>query len=262
VTKLTASFVVLALLLCAACEQAKPPAVASARAAPAPATATPVLTEQKFRAGMAIDGVKQVVYRDEAGAEIGFDRFLAAVTGGRSFKKEVEGDHSLAILTINPVESAATVAPPRNAALAIPVASAMPALTRSDLSGTRHRLDDGQRYTLLSFFFAECVPCIREIPALNALQARRRGNLQMLSVTFDDRQAAQEFVGKRGLQLPVIAGAQAYIGALGVTSYPTLVLVSPEGRLIGARTAFNSAASVDAGVKDLEDWLASFGVRS
>lgn len=260
-TKLTASFVVLALLLCAACDQAKPPAVASAGAAPATA-ATPVLTEQKFRAGMAIDGVKQVVYRDEAGADIGFDQFLAAVTGGRSFKKEVEGDHSLAILTINPVESGVTVAPARNSALAIPVASAMPALTQSDLSGTRYRLDDGRHYTLLSFFFAECVPCIQEIPALNALQARRRGNLQMLSVTFDDRQAAQEFVGKRGLELPVIAGAQAYIGALGVTSYPTLVLVSPEGRLIGARTAFNSGASVDAGVKDLEDWLASFGVRS
>lgn len=257
-----ASTLVIAALACfgSACDQQPQRAVTAEKTPGAPAQA-PALTEHKFRSGMLIEDVKNVVYRDENGADISFDKFVSAVTGGRSFKKEVEADKSVAVMTINPVEAAPNVERHKNAALSIPVASEMPPLKHADISGKLYALNNGKHYTLLSFFFAECVPCIQEIPQLNALQERGK-KLQLISVTFDDRATARRFVSERGLKLPVVADAQAYIDALGVKTFPTLVLISPEGRLVGARTSYKTASTLEAGLRELEDWLSSFGLQT
>jgi thiol-disulfide isomerase/thioredoxin len=263
--RLTASLVVISFaLICSACRQQSPEAVADANppaAAAKPAAAKPAMSEKAFREGMQVTDVKELVFKDENGSVISFDVFIGAISAGRSFAKVVEGDKSLAEFTINPPEAKAPVTQKKNAALAIPVASEMPEIGSSDISGNLHALKNGEHYTLLSFFFHDCVPCIQEIPQLNALSARAK-QVQLVAVTFDDKATAERFVRERGLKLPVVAGEQDYIDALGIKTYPTLVLVSPDGGLVGSRTSYQPAENEEAGVKELEDWLSSFGVQS
>jgi thiol-disulfide isomerase/thioredoxin len=259
--RLTASLVVVLLaLICNSCSQQAPEAAADANP-PAEAAKPAAMSEESFREGMQVAEVKKVVYKDENGSVVSFDNFIASVSAGRSFAKIVEGDKSLAEFTINPPEARAPATHQENAALAIPVASEMPEIPSSDISGNLHALKNGEHYTLLSFFFHDCVPCIQEIPQLNALSVRAK-QVQLVAVTFEDKAVAQRFIRERGLKLPVVAGEQEYIDALGIKTYPTLVLISPDGRLVGSRTSYKPAANEEAGVKELEDWLSSFGVKS
>ena len=259
--RLAASLVLVSLaLICNACNQQAPEAVADAKPHAAAAKRA-AISEQTFREGMQVADVKQVVYKDENGSVISFDKFIASVSSGRSFAKVVEGDKLLAEFTINPPETKAPATQQKNAVLTIPVASEMPELKSSDISGNLHPLNNGEHYTLLSFFFHDCVPCIQEIPQLNALSARAK-KVQLVSVTFDDKTTAERFVRERGLKVPVVAGEQEYIDALGIKTYPTLVLVSRDGRLVGSRTSYQPTADEEAGLKDLEEWLSSFGVKS
>ncbi len=226
-----------------------------------PADAAKTMPEAEFRKGMMLDDVKQVIYLDVDGSKLDYAAFMSKVDAGASFNKGVNGDKSVATLKINE-EKAPTVSLESliHPALAIPVAGMMPALKHADLSGKKFDLGDGKHYSLLSFYFSECVPCIQEIPELNELKAQAP-NLQVISVTFDDKATAQQFVKRRGLQWPVASGAKDFIDALGIKSYPTLVVVSPDGRLVGSRSAYVVSDDKDKQPTALKDWLASLSVK-
>lgn len=227
---------------------------------PAPRTST--LTEAEFRQGMAVGDVKQIQYIGDGGEKLAFADFIAKVQGGRSFKKVVEGDKSLAVMTINP-KGAVGPAPKENGGstppLKIRISAELPPLPTKDLGNSPHVLANGRHYTLLAFFFADCVPCIQEIPALNAL-AGAQGRLQVVAVTFETRRVASAFARQRGLKTAIVADAQAYIDALGIKVYPTLLLVSPEGRLMGVRRTDQVANHADAGLAELKSWIDAFGL--
>ena len=87
------------------------------------------------------------------------------------------------------------------------------------------------RYTLMSFYFATCAPCVAEIPALNALQARMP-ELRLAAVTFDDEATSRRFVQDHGLRWPVYAQASSFLQALGVKSFPSFALLNPAGKLL------------------------------
>lgn len=56
--------------------------------------------------------------------------------------------------------------------------------------------------------------------------------------------------------MPVIADAQTYIDTLGISLYPTLVLISPEGRVVAAK----QSAGEPAGTEPIDGWLQSVGL--
>lgn len=209
-----------------------------------------------------LEDVQSIRYLDRAGKPIGFEAFVEALMVGEAFSKQVDADHRSATLQLKEKPAATTAAKQKATSLSVPVGGQMPepgALT--DLAGQAHRLANGKHYSLLSFFFSECVPCIQEIPDLNALDTRS-AQLKVLSITFDDRKQARMFVDKRGLKTAVIADAQAYIDQLGIRGYPTLVLVSPEGRLVAVKSGYMIKMG-DKGehLAQLANWLADAGVK-
>jgi peroxiredoxin len=140
--------------------------------------------------------------------------------------------------------------------LAIHVGQTMPAKTLADLDGITRRLGGpGRKPVLLSFFFAECAPCIQEIPELNAF-AKANKDVDVVAVTFDAVADTKNFVGTHKLHWPVVANASKYIDKIGVTAYPTLALVSPEGKLLALRSGglitTGSRRTMDS---KLEDWV-------
>lgn len=193
----------------------------------------PSMSEASFRSGMALDAYAKIEYRDEDGKAIDFDAFLKAVAAGKSFSTIKESDHSLATVKVGGGTD------PGRKSVAQVLAAGMP-LPATDagmrtLDG-RAFVDAGLRghRTLLSLFFSECVPCIAEVPALNAF-AKAHPGVPVYAVTFDDAATAREFVDKRGLEVPVVADAQAYLDRMHVNTYPTLLLVDAQGKIAAVR---------------------------
>ena len=67
------------------------------------------------------------------------------------------------------------------------------------------------------------------LPAFSALHPE----FGTIAVTFDSAQDAKSFSLKRKFNWPLLADAQGFIDAVGITVYPTMVLVGPDGRIVG-----------------------------
>lgn len=224
-------------------------------------TSTGTMSEADFRKGMAIDDIQHVQYHDTDGQELTFSQFIAVVQAGRSFSKTVNPGKSLAVLTINKKDESGLSSSAGSDQLSFKVGDELPAIELRDLHGNLNVLANGKKYTLLSFFFDGCVPCIQEIPALNAL-AGESANTKIISVTFDSSEVAEKFASQRGLKTSIVPNAQGYIDAIGVKVYPTLLLVSPEGRLVGVRSSYEVPSGQQSAVENLKAWIASLGLKT
>jgi thiol-disulfide isomerase/thioredoxin len=131
----------------------------------------------------------------------------------------------------------------------------MPKAAFVDIAGVRHNVGGlSEKPIVLNFYFAECLPCIAEIPHLNAF-ARANHAVEFLAVTYDSAAKARAFVAKRGLTWPVVADAKRYTTKIGVPSYPTFALVSTSGKLIAVRGGLPPS---DVGYQTdstLENWV-------
>ena len=215
-----------------------------------PAVARQV-TLEKFRAGMLVPDDASVQFEDASGKPITFEQFVAAARGG-SFSKDIDTEAKKAVFRVNDpsaLHRSAAKAPALNVTRGQP----LPATELSTLAGERWTSvgKDG-RYTLLSFYFDACVPCIAEIPTLNAY-ARAHPEMRVLAVTFDGATSARTFRATRHLEWPIAPDAQAFIDALGVRTYPTLLLVRPDGTLADSFTG--AGLESEDGAARLEAWV-------
>lgn len=219
--------------------------------------------EAAFRKDMALDDIKRVEYRGVDGQALTFEQFIAAAQAGLPFSKTVDPAKSLAVLAITKKDAAVSSSSGGAATTRLNFRAGMelPVLKHHDLGGHLNVLANGRQYTLLSFFFADCVPCIQEVPALNSL-AGRGANPRVVSITFDDRDTASKFASRRGLKTSIIPDARDYIDAVGVKVYPTLVLVSPEGRVVGIRSSYAVSSDHGSALANLEAWLGSLGLKT
>lgn len=214
---------------------------------------TPSAAETSFRASALLDGYARVEYRDADGKLLDFDAFMKAIAGGgKSISMEKEGDHSLAIVRIKDGD-APKVAPVTHGPAAgapLPALDAGMATLAGDVFAD---VDLRGHRTLLSLFFSDCVPCVAEVPALNAF-AKAHPEVPVYSVTFDDAATAREFVLKRGLEVPVVADAQAWLDRMHVDTYPMLLLVDPQGKIAAVRNG--GKIGIDALTQgELERWI-------
>ena len=134
--------------------------------------------------------------------------------------------------------------------------TSLPRVELTDLAGKRIRgADLAEKPTLMNFFFAECAPCIREVPAFNAFR-RKHPELNYLAVTFDDAKTAQAFVKQHSLEWPVAVDAAKFLDAAGVKAYPTYLLLSAGGEVLGDENVFDTTKGEAEGVAALERWVA------
>jgi thiol-disulfide isomerase/thioredoxin len=88
---------------------------------------------------------------------------------------------------------------------------------------------------VLNFFASWCNPCIRELPALQAMSERYKGRVQFVGVTFSDRrEAAKGVLDGAGVQYPAAFDPTmsdvAYDYAVRVM--PTTFFIGPDGHLV------------------------------
>jgi thiol-disulfide isomerase/thioredoxin len=191
-----------------------------------------------------------------AGGLAGLAIGLAAVYGITTFLGNRAGDAQCAPA----VATAARVAPFARGEVAGVVVASRP-LRLPDLAfqdgngGERHLVEWRGRTVLLNLWATWCVPCRKEMPALDELQAKLGGPpFEVLSINIDTRDANKprnwlKEVGIRRLGYYADASAKVFqdlklIGrAIGM---PTTILVDPAGCEIGTIAGPAEWASEDA----------------
>ena len=100
------------------------------------------------------------------------------------------------------------------------------------LEGETVKLDDYRgNWLLLNFWATWCVPCRVETPHLDKLS--RKLGFSLLSITMEDEAGVRDFLREHPLTHPVALDPGGKVGNLfQVVSYPTLVLVDRDGRIV------------------------------
>lgn len=209
--------------------------------------------DELFKQQLGLEGYKSIMFKADDGKEISRAEFDQLMDNGRSFSMSKDKETSKAVLAIKPVATKPPLATPPK--LAIKVGTAMPKAAFVDIAGVRHHVGGHrEKPILLNFYFAECLPCIAEIPHLNTF-AKANTAVDVLAVTFDNAAIAKTFVAKRGFAWPVVADAKNYTNTLRVTSYPTFALISATGKLIAVRGSLSPSGVGDPKDSTLEDWV-------
>ena len=111
-----------------------------------------------------------------------------------------------------------------------------PALSLQDVEGKPRTLKDWPgKWLLVNFWATWCAPCMHEIPALIATQAKyENAKLQVLGVAMDDPDAVRTLMRQKGFNYPSLVGdeqVQAIMEQFGNTlgALPYTVLIAPDG---------------------------------
>ncbi len=85
------------------------------------------------------------------------------------------------------------------------------------------------RPVVINFWFATCVPCIEEMPALNELKEKyKNSDVVFLSITFEDKSTVQNFLKKHSFNFTAIPDAKEYCHHItGI--YPVTLFVDRKG---------------------------------
>jgi thiol-disulfide isomerase/thioredoxin len=120
---------------------------------------------------------------------------------------------------------------------------ASPGFSFDDSNGKSVSLTDFKgKYVFIDIWATWCGPCISQIPYLEQLQERYKGqNIAFVSVSLDNetsRAKWKDFIAKKtlsGTQLIATKGFKSkFIKAYGIHAIPHFILISPEGTVLRA----------------------------
>ncbi len=111
---------------------------------------------------------------------------------------------------------------------------AQPDITFLDAEGERRTLAEFRgKVVMLNLWATWCAPCVREMPALDRLQASRGSDrFEVVAITFDrSLDDARAFYEERGITALDLYqdSSTAMAGLLGVKGIPITVVYSPQG---------------------------------
>jgi hypothetical protein len=204
-------------------------ALAAAAASAAHAQDADLLTEKSFREKMGFAPGTRLTFRSLDCRVVAFD----------AFAKQMEQERAHADIDRAPDGDAVTLSVRQQGRARCPSPypplSRLPAFELRDLAGRKVTSDSLRgKPTLISFYFAACVPCIREVRPFNEFAAARP-HINFLAVTFDDRETARRFVDRYGFKWRIVPEASELIERMGVKNYPMVALFDAEGRLLGTK---------------------------
>ena len=104
------------------------------------------------------------------------------------------------------------------------------------------------RPVVLDFWATWCGPCQAEAPIVNTVAQRYKDRgLAVVGVnTSDEDGLAARFVRKKGLGFPIVYDANNTIAKqYGVSSLPTLVVISKTGKIVAVRHGVTSDSALD-----------------
>jgi peroxiredoxin len=187
---------------------------------------------QKMLEAMRVEKYASLSYADDKGGAISADEFVKQLDEGKAVGASKSARENGDVHVTLRLASTEQLAKARQAPSKVKPGEPFPEfhLTRLDGRAIDNDALKG-KYTVVSFYFAECAPCIKEVPALNAL-AERRKDINMVAVTYDPIEVSKKFVAEHRLGWPIVPEAKKLVDAAGVKAYPTLALLDPQGKVV------------------------------
>ncbi|GAB2591271.1 TlpA family protein disulfide reductase [Dyella jejuensis] len=210
--------------------------------------------EQHFVASLHVGNAPRVRYLDADGRPLDYTAFALQLHRGSHYSITGDSHAGMAMLRLRPPGAG----PGQPGRFAFGRGAVFPPFALPSWQGGMRRLDDFRgHYILISFFFAECAPCMAEVPTLNAY-AREHGDMDFIAITYEDAATAHRFVNDHGLTWRVLYDAQALTDTLGIGIYPTLMLVDPSGHVAGAAVGMSMHDDSAKRLADLRGWIAQW----
>lgn len=186
-------------------------------------------TETQFRATLGVADGARLTYRGPDCQPLTFGEFAQAMSGA-GIHSDVERAVDGKSVTVTAKGRGGPVC-----SSPYPDVTELPPFELRDLAGLRVNAATFQgKPTLINFYFAACVPCIREVEPLNRFAASRPG-MHFLAMTFDEAEVARSFVSRYRFHWRVVPDAREFIDRMRVKQYPMMALFDESGRLLGTR---------------------------
>ncbi len=85
------------------------------------------------------------------------------------------------------------------------------------------------KIVVYNFWFTGCRPCIEELPQLNELADKHGSDVLFIAPTFNNQKQVEKWLSKREFKYKILVDGTELSKQLGITSYPTHLVVDPEG---------------------------------
>ncbi len=133
---------------------------------------------------------------------------------------------------------------------------AAPEFRLEELAGGELSLEDFRGKTLVLDFWATwCVPCLAQIPVLNAYAEAHAEEVAVVGVSVDaeGRAAVEAFIEQVPIDYPVVFGDEALARSYGAPGFPALAVVDAEGRIDSLHVGLITTDDLEAAVAAARD---------
>lgn len=104
-----------------------------------------------------------------------------------------------------------------------------------DLEGCVYTNKDFKdKITFLNLWFADCAPCIEEIPYLNRLYQMFKDSaaFQLYAMTFENKETAMQIIDKYEIKFPILLASQKTVRSLTFgRGFPTNIILDSLGKV-------------------------------
>ena len=118
--------------------------------------------------------------------------------------------------------------------------------TLYDIQNHAHHLTElAGRYILLDFWSNGCQPCVMSIPEMGQIAEQMADSVAVVSISLDPLDTWKEATVKHGIKWHSwndLKQENGIFARFGVKAYPTYVLVSPDGKLIGKQVGYSKGS--------------------
>ncbi|MDP4283618.1 MAG: TlpA disulfide reductase family protein [Bacteroidota bacterium] len=106
----------------------------------------------------------------------------------------------------------------------------------TDLNGNIYnKATTDKKIIVVKCWFIKCVACVKEFPELNKLvdEYKQNSNVLFISLAMDHKNELKSFLTKNVFKFAVVPDKEKYMkDTLGIYSYPTLILISDNGKIV------------------------------
>lgn len=96
------------------------------------------------------------------------------------------------------------------------------------------------KIVLFNFWSTSCAPCVAEIPILNRLaDSLKNGPFVFVAAAMEESSEVVRFLKVHPFNYVVLPGAKAFNSAMGVTIYPTNIVIDKNGKVVSVLEGIN-----------------------
>jgi len=129
--------------------------------------------------------------------------------------------------------------------------AAAPPFALEDLAGRSVDLVDlAGKAVVLDFWATWCAPCIFQIPVLNAFHEQYGDRVAVIGIAVDagGREVVEPFAADHAIEYPILLGDEGLAQRYGASGFPTLFVLTPEGRIDSAHIGLVEEGALVAAV--------------